>query len=786
MFLQVVAFSLLVFGTAPPVVPDERPAGATEWGFRPREGETCAADPPAFVVRPQKGAEKYEFVLSRDRSFKRVEYRAEASLPCHCPPKVLEPGTWYWRFRFMRSGRWSSYGRVRTFQLPQGALRFPMPTRAELLRRVPKEHPRLFVRPEDLPGLRRFAAGAGRSAWQRLVKEAEAVLRNPPSTEEPPLYPPGVKPLSDRWRRIWWGNRVRTIKVLGSAATLGFVWRISGDRRYGRAGKRLLLEAARWDPKGSTGYRYNDEAGMPYAYHFSRAYTFLYPLLSESERARCRAVMRERGREMYRHLCPRHLWRPYSSHSNRAWHFLGEVGTAFLNEIPEASDWLYFAVTVFFHCYPVWSDDDGGWHEGLSYYRSYLYRFTWWADVMRAALGIDAYRKPFFKKTGYFPMYIQVPGAEGGGFGDLSSRVRSKDTAALMSILAQQARNPHWQWYVKVHGGAAPEGGFIGFLRSSRRPIPARPPTDLSTSRLFAGVGIVAMNTTLLDSRRNVSVLFKSSPFGSQSHGYESQNAFLLRAFGQRMLIRSGERDIHGSKFHRLWMWQTKSVNVLTFEDWSQIPHSALSRGRIVGFKDTAAATYACGEAAEAYGKKRVRTCRRHLVFLKGAALVIWDRVRLARPKRVTFHLHAPVAFRERIPGLAYEVSRERGVCSVWFLWPEKPRIRITDRFDVQPRPYLKLHQWHLQAESPVRSSAYDLVTLCLIRQRSDPPSRPPGVQVDSTGTTVRFATRSGDWLVSLATGKGVEGLPLVLVRFRKPGHSTQVVLRVRAEESLR
>ena len=45
----------------------------------------------------------------------------------------------------------------------------------------------------------------------------------------------------------------------------------------------MLLAAAAWDPKGSTGYRYNDEAGMPYAYHFSRAYTFIHDRLGEEE-----------------------------------------------------------------------------------------------------------------------------------------------------------------------------------------------------------------------------------------------------------------------------------------------------------------------------------------------------------------------------------------------------------------------------------------------------------------------------------------------------------------------
>ena len=94
--------------------------------------------------------------------------------------------------------------------------------------------------------------------------------------------------------------------------------------------------------------------------------------------------MKVRGDEMYNHLCPRHLWRPYSSHSNRAWHFLGEVGIAFLGEVEGAEDWVWFAMNVFYNVYPVWSDDDGGWHEGISYGHSYITK----RDTMIATLPI--------------------------------------------------------------------------------------------------------------------------------------------------------------------------------------------------------------------------------------------------------------------------------------------------------------------------------------------------------------------------------------------------------------
>ena len=360
-----------------------------------------------------------------------------------------------------------------------------MPPREDLLARIPRQHPRLFVRPEDLPRLRQLAAGPMQAQYQELVKQCERLLKDPPPTEEPPMYPPGTVTNSDAWREIWWGNRTYTTRTLNGAATLAFTRLLGGKEEYGQLAKRILLDCAQWDPRGATGYRYNDEAGMPYNYYFVRTYTFVHDLLSEDERETCRRVMKIRGDEMYRHLYPGHLWRPYSSHSNRAWHFLGEVGVAMLDEVEEADDWVWFAMNVFYNVYPVWSDADGGWHEGFGYWSSYIDRFTWWADVMRAAMDVNAYEKPYFSQIGYYPMYLLPPGKVGGGFGDLNARNTSATAAGLMSQLAVQASNGHWQWYVDQLGGARPESGYIGFVRGA---LPAVKPVNVGRPSIVAVV----------------------------------------------------------------------------------------------------------------------------------------------------------------------------------------------------------------------------------------------------------------------------------------------------------
>jgi hypothetical protein len=42
------------------------------------------------------------------------------------------------------------------------------------------------------------------------------------------------------------------------------------------------------------------------------------------------------------------------------------------------------------------ADDDGGWHEGVSYWAGYQAKAVWWLQVANSALGIDGLKKPFF------------------------------------------------------------------------------------------------------------------------------------------------------------------------------------------------------------------------------------------------------------------------------------------------------------------------------------------------------------------------------------------------------
>ena len=695
------ALATLVFtfaGTGTAIELDESPARVGEWGYRPDDGSTPTLNPPGFSWRPARDPAFYVVEIARDRAFADVVHKRDGiRWSAYCPPGILPAGALYWRYAATDGeGNRSSWSRVRSFNVTEDAVPFPKPTAAELVERMSEEHPRLFFRPEDIPNLRELAAGALADNWRDLQSRADKLIENPPDTTEPLLYPKGTVRKGNEWKKIWWGNRRKVIAVADAAATLSFVYRLSGDEKYARAARDLLLAMTEWDTDGSTNLRYNDEAAMPALYMTSRAYSWAYPVLSDEDRAAVAAMMRVRGGQAYKHLTGnRHLWFPYRSHSNRLWHFLGEIGIAFHGDFPEAETWLEYAMTVLYTAYPVWGDDDGGWHEGTGYWASYTGRFMYWASIVRSAFGIDVFERPFYRRTGYYGLYNLPPGSGPLGFGDQAAP--SSRIAPLMAVLAAGAQNPHWQWYADAAGGTV-GGGYLGFLYASRAiDVPATPPVDLPTSACFRGIGLAVLNTDLLDGTRNVQVQLKSSPMGRKSHGYNSNNALLLNLRGQRVLQRSGRRDVHGSKHHTEWMWNTKSDNAILVNGEGQIKHDGKAQGRITFFETTRTVDAVVGEAGAAY--TNLDRWTRRVVFFKPDVVLIHDVLEAPEPSQFQFLLHALNKMRVAPTKQRVTISRRGARCRVEFLAPGGLTFEQTDQFPVPPIRKAP-NQWHLTAST--------------------------------------------------------------------------------------
>ncbi len=705
---------------------DQRPAKADEWGYRPADGAAVLLNPPSFTWIAPANAVTYAVQWSRDRAFP-----AEATTtadgvtwPTYTHHEALAPGVYFWRYRAVTTkGEATEWSVARRVEVAAAAAVLPMPTVAQQRAKVPAGHPRLFLRPEDLPRLRELAAGREAKVFAAIKRAADGYIKAGPTLE--PAHKGSAREKDNpELIKYWWSNRAQTEKACEEAEAIAFTYLMTGDKKYGEAARRWVLHLAGWDPKGNTNFALNCEAGKPMLYRPARAYDWAWDMFTPAERAKVQAVMRERvidawnSSEVQRGVG--HLQRPFNSHGNRVWHKIAEAGIAFLDEIPEAPQWLDYAVNKFFSCYPVWSDDDGGWHEGVSYWSSYQTKVVWWLQVAQSALGIDGLKKPFFAEVGDYPLYLAPPHSPNVGFGDLSFRPMTAPSFMEYHVRARSTSGDgghagYWAWWAREN--KRPEStGFLGFLYRANLPaLPApRPPAELPQSKVFHGIGVASLHTTLLDANDDVHFAMKSSPFGSQSHGHNPQNSFLLNAYGEALLVATGYRDLHGSKFHYQYVHSTRAQNAVLVNGEGQTPHSATSTGRIVREHFTPGYDYVAGDATPAYGQRLTKAWR-HVVFVKGPNpfIVMYDELVAPQPATFQFMLHALKSFQVDEPAARLRLEQPRAALEVAYLAPVPLVLAQTDGFKPAPTKEFP-NLWHVEAATTERRREMGVVTVLM------------------------------------------------------------------------
>lgn len=755
------AGTLLVLLLSVPATPAEptisnRPPADGEIGYRPADGATASLNPPSFIWLHEKEAATYAIEWATRDDFSDAQSAAGFVWNTYTHSEPFSPGTYFWRYRYTTAdGRASGTSAVRRVVVPAEAPAFPMPTRAQQRQRVPAGHPRIFLRPEDLPRLRELAGGDLAKEFGALKAEADRAIAAGPTPE--PDHRGSARNKDDAEAvKYWWPNRQQTEKACMEAEVLAFVYLISQDARYGQAARRWVLHLASWDPDGPTNFNLNCEAGKVMLYRPARAYDWAYDQFTSEERETIRAAALRRIGDAWKSGEIRggtgHLNSPFNSHGNRIWHKVGEAGIAFLGEIPEAETWLDYAVNKFYSCYPVWADDDGGWHEGVSYWSGYMSKAVWWLQASQSALGIDGLRKPFFAHIGDYPLYIAPPGSPNMGMGDLSYRPPSASIGAWMDYpIRMKGSQPggeragYWRWWTEAWKMQKPSG-ILGFLYAANLPPlpPAREPVDLPPSQVFHGIGVASLHTTLLDSRDDVHFLFKSSPFGTQSHGHNPHNTFLLNAYGEPLLTTCVYRDLHGSKFHYQWAHSTVAHNGVLVDGQGQTRHTAAPHGRIVASQFSPEWDYLVGDAAEAY-QGRLTRFRRHVVFIKPKSgetpspvqIVVYDDLAAREPATFQFMLHALREFSVDAQAGRLRVEQPQAGVDVQYLSPLPLSFRQWDGYDPPPTKEFP-NQWHVEAGTSDRRSELAMVTVIVPYRAGQRPEW--SAQREDTAEGVRVA----------------------------------------------
>ncbi len=558
-----------------------------------------------------------------------------------------------------------------------------MPDIARLRAALNGIHPRLFLARHRLEEIRE-AIRRGRVAQSSdFLMAADAALIEK-SYAEPGGYSGGDFSAAE-WRRIYTPAKVGSAHLVRTA----LAYRLTSDPKYLAGARRWMTTLASWDPRGVTSYDVpqpngsegEDEAAMPILERMSLAWDWIGDELSAEERARVLSVMTERGNQVL-HLLKKEDFLTYptvSNHEGRVLAFLGDAGLAFLGDIPAADQWMDYVIRCYLTSYPSWGGDEGSWAEGISYWSEYVGWLTTFVQALRGVSDVDLLRRPFFRNTGYFALYMQPPYSPRGAFGDATDHGPTEAARVLVNYLADVLEDPVLKWHAQTMSVEKEQGGasqwrewsmedVVSVLRAplSGPGVQPRLPANLEGSRLFPDVGWAAMHSALGDAENDVWVLFKASRFGSFSHNHADQNTFLLNAYGHALAIDSGYYPWYGSPHDELWTRQTRAHNGILVNGRGQPPFTWAADGRIEKFERHGVVTIVTGQAANAYNlpqppevlklwrqylgepippmEPKVETFERTLAFIGSKArpvLVVQDYLRTSLPTTFDWLLQA-------------------------------------------------------------------------------------------------------------------------------------------------
>ena len=607
---------------------------------KPFDGVAYDVSPPGFCwwrVIDKEGAPataaqaKYRLKIT-DASGKTAYDSGILDITAHVPGKALKPGVYTWTVDAVgpRGGiidKWP----VRSFTINKGAVEQPWVPAEELLKRVPKEHPRCIFLKKDLPKIRATLDTTRREAFESLMKAAHKALKCDMPTE--PTY--GKLADSDpRGARMLYHPEVGKITRLleSNMNPMALFYVLTGDERMGQKAKNMMLEVVKWDPSGVTSW-YQKGGHGPALRIFrviAQTYDWTYDLLSDEEREAVKKNLLYRGNEMLKALRNQDFYyKSGSSHYGRIICYTGEFAVA-LAEEPDAAAWLDYSNRGVMTAFPHWGGPGGGWNEGMGYALGYNSLHTPPMTTVSRATGYDLWQHPYFKQARYFFMYCVNLRGEIKPFGDgEQGKVGSgAGIASLLFFHANQYNDPATKWYIRqfqAKDGTPPEVAWRPAIFVEDHVQPKKP-DNMPHDALFPGIGWVAMHSDLADPENDLHVLFKSSPYGSVSHSYADQNTFAIMKGGKALASVSGHYwPTYGAPFHAEYTRQTVAKNGILVNGKGQIVRQRSANGSIVDFQTSDLIGYACGEAANAYGGMLNRF-RRHVVQIRpGVVLVVDD-----------------------------------------------------------------------------------------------------------------------------------------------------------------
>ena len=657
---------------------------------------------------------------------------AGLTLPLHRPSFTLEKGNWFWRWRSVaKNGKISTPSTPIQFTVSEESIEYIVPPLKELFARIPRKHPRLFVRPENLDSLRGLldTSKPHTDLFARISDYADSLLLIP-INKEPGYLPQGGEFPYKIWRD-YYDHARKSGQVLDF---LSFCYMMTGEEKYAERAKQWLLSFVEWDTEGPSSMASNDEVAMPILLNGARAYDWIYDYLSEDERSAIRDMLVIRGEQAFSRWQSRNYhYKPYSSHITRLVNYMSQVGIILYGEADEAEKWLGYLIPIVTTFYPPWGGRDGGYSEGPSYWMMYFNYMLQSAHSIQSAMGLDILKKEFYRNNGWYKIYAYPWYGAMLPFGDTGIGHYWPADKLNLYRLASIFNNSYYRWRADM---SPPEKmpvaetiiptGIMSFfwLDEGADAVKPVPPDNLPGSRLFRDIGLVAFHEDLGNPDETY-FLLKSSPYGAWSHTHADQNSFYIQGFGEALAIQSGYYPHYGHPHHREWTWETRANNSILIDGVGQKVHDRASRGKIIAFRtgngEPGSVDYAAGDATAAYSG-RLNKFIRHVYYHRPKDFLIIDELEAPEPVRYDWLLHSLEKMEIDKKNKEVTIRKGEAILVLKFLFPEDLEFSQTNKFTTEPglsypEGYAYPDQWHLTVSTKNRSKAASFIVEMKVSQ---------------------------------------------------------------------
>jgi|GEM_PF-60419 len=685
---------------------------------QPSMGMVAKKNPPSLQWPRVRGTESlYDVRLSQDPVFSFGKQYQGESIPwlIFNPHDCLAPGDWYWQYRRKRDP-WS---KVQHFQITQDSQRWEPPSAGQLIAALPHDHPRVLVDRSDIDSFRARAAGTREAI--RIMAAAKSHLDQQPPHESSGRANFHGQSKAQNGKIAKDASKHLGDQVFQAVDMLCKAYVLTGETRYARQAIDWAMEVSTWDPDGVS--RINDFGDSRCMLSMALVYDTMHNILDTTEQSQLLAAIQARAGNFflsYRNnketlVLSNHVWQ-------HIFHYLFDTALAVQGDLPAADSWLAYLYEMFLARAPILGDADGGWVNGLSYFRMNMATLIDVPQVLKKRTGFDFFHHtPWYAENTYYLLYGFPPGSAGTGFGDNAHDLPEPRGAylAYADALSRIMKNSYAAWYRDRIVGTTRnlEPHVQAYMRTNRVSsesvdiclgntdtlqwyrlkylygLPAakpKSPKNLPKARVFRGSGLVTMHSqSLADAASgNLMLAMRSSPYGTYSHQLADNNTFNIVYGGDRLFYHTGYKVAMKAR-HRLEYYKhTRSHNGILVDGKGQ-PYSTEAYGWIEHFLTGEHLSYAAGNASHAYhsSQKRqdagLKLFRRHVLMLRPDILVIYDELEADHPAAWSWLLHCYQPMKADHDTHRITAANKSGRAIVHLYSSSETDWRLTDKYAV-------------------------------------------------------------------------------------------------------